>query len=53
VVTSRIAAPFSTHGTERSIPPMSTTNVCPAATKPTKEAVSRIAFTLAALAKPG
>jgi hypothetical protein len=53
VVTIRIAAPFSTHGTERSIPPMSTTNVCPAATKPTKEAVSKIAFTLAALAKPG
>ena len=53
VVTSRIAAPFSTHGTERSMPPMSTTNVWPAATKPTNEAVSRIAFTLAALAKPG
>ncbi len=53
VVTSRIAAPFSTHGTERSMPPIRTTNVWPAATKPTNEAVSRIAFTLPALAKPG
>ena len=52
-MTSTIAAPFSTHGTERSMPPMSTTNVWPAATKPTKEAESRIAFTLPALAKPG
>ena len=53
VVTSRIAAPFSTHGTERSMPPMSTTNVCPAATKPTNEAVSRIAFTLAGAREAG
>ena len=45
-VTRRIAAPLRTHGTERSIPPMSTTNVCPAATSPTKEATVRIAMTL-------
>ena len=53
VVTNRIAAPFSTHGTERSMPPISTTNVCPAATKPTNEAVSRIAFTLAGAREAG
>ena len=41
VVTSRIAAPFSTQGTERSIPPTRTTNVCPAATKPTNEAMTQ------------
>ena len=51
-VTSRIAAPLSTQGTERSIPPTRMTNVWPAATKPTNEAITRMALTLAVLAKP-
>src|SRR4051794_7260935 len=53
VVTNRIAAPLITHGTDRSMPPISTTNVWPAATKPTNEAMTRIASMLWRLAKPG
>jgi hypothetical protein len=53
LVTIRIAPALSTHGTERSMPPMRMTKVCPAATSPTKEATVRIERTPSRLAKPG
>ncbi len=53
VVTSRIAAAFSTHGTERSMPPIKMTKVWPAATRPTNIATTRTDLMLAALPKPG
>jgi hypothetical protein len=53
VVTSRMAAAFNTQGTERSMPAMRTTNICPAATKPTKEATVSTAWTLLHSVKPG
>jgi len=53
VVTITIAAAFSTHGTDRSIPPIRMTNICPAATNPTNEATTRTDSIPPALAKPG
>jgi hypothetical protein len=50
---STIAAAFRTHGTERSIPPIRITNVCPAATRPTNEEIWRICWIPLALANPG
>jgi len=52
-VTMRMEAPFRTQGTERSIPPIRMTKVCPAATRPTKEAIVSTARIPEGLAKPG
>src|SRR5579875_1013454 len=51
--TITIAAELSTHGTDRSMPPMRMTNVWPAATSPTNEETCRTCWIPLALAKPG
>ena len=50
---STIAAPLSTQGMDRSMPPTRTTSICPAATKPMKLATTSITRRLDQDAKPG
>jgi hypothetical protein len=52
VVVSRIAPAFRVQATEKSIPPTRITKVCPAATNPMKEAITRIVWMLLRLMKP-